>query len=80
MLELEGYEPGSDLTVMNIFYKYSTKDKKTGKRTKDYATIVFKDNETGRLCIESGADILVSGSYLFNDNMKERALTLLCEK
>ena len=47
MLELEGYEPGSDLTVMNIFYKYSTKDKKTGKRTKDYATIVFKDNETG---------------------------------
>lgn len=38
------------------------------------------NNETGRLCIESGADILVSGSYLFNDNMKERALTLLCEK
>lgn len=31
------------------------------------------NEETGRLCVESGADILVAGSYLFNhDDFKQR--------
>ena len=30
------------------------------------------NDETATLVKEAGADILVSGSYLFKDNMKER--------
>ena len=44
---------------------------------KGYKTLIEVDgginDKTGRLCIESGVDILVAGSYLFgHDDMKER--------
>lgn len=35
---------------------------------------------TAQKCIISGADILVSGSYLFKENMKERVKLIKCEK
>lgn len=47
MLKVGHYEPESDLTIMNLFYKYQSKDP-SGKRTKDYATLIYKDNTTGR--------------------------------
>lgn len=47
MLKVGHYEPGSDLTVMNLFYKYQGKDQ-SGKKTRDYATLIYKDNQTGR--------------------------------
>ena len=44
---------------------------------KGYKTLIEVDgginDKTGRLCIDSGIDILVAGSYLFgHDDMKER--------
>ena len=47
MLKVGHYAPDSDLTIMNLFYKYKDKDP-SGKRTKDYATLIYKDNKTGR--------------------------------
>ena len=47
MLKVSHYAPDSDLTIMNLFYKYQDKDP-SGKRTKDYATLIYKDNKTGR--------------------------------
>ena len=47
MFLVDNYEPGSNLTIMNVIYKGPRKDEKTGKRMKDYAVIVYKDNVTG---------------------------------
>lgn len=47
MLKVGHYAPDSDLTIMNLFYKYQDKDP-SGKRTRDYATLIYKDNQTGR--------------------------------
>ena len=47
MLIVDGYEPGSNLTIINVIYQYAKKDPETGKRTKDFAIIVYKDNDTG---------------------------------
>lgn len=47
MLKVGHYVPDSDLTIMNLFYKYQGKDP-SGKRTRDYATLIYKDNKTGR--------------------------------
>ena len=43
MLKVGHYAPDSDLTIMNLFYKYQDKDP-SGKRTRDYATLIYKDN------------------------------------
>ena len=47
MFLVDNYPAGSNLTIMNVIYRYSRKDEKTGKRTKDFAVIVYKDNDTG---------------------------------
>lgn len=47
MLELEGYKPGDNLTIMNVFYERPKKEA-DGKYGTDYVTIVFKDNLTGK--------------------------------
>ena len=38
------------------------------------------NDETSILCIENDIDILVSGSYLFKEDMKERVKKIRCEK
>lgn len=43
---LESYRDGSDLTIMNTFYQFATKDV-DGNRLDDFMVIVYKDNETG---------------------------------
>ena len=48
MLIVGGYEPGYDLTIMNVFYRYARKDEETGERYPDYAIIVYRDNISGK--------------------------------
>ena len=48
MFTVDNYEPGSNLTIMNVIYQRTRKDERTGKRTKDYAIVVYKDNDTGK--------------------------------
>ena len=48
MLHLQGRQEGDNITVMNIFYQFPEKDEKTGKRYEDYATVIYKDNNTGK--------------------------------
>lgn len=43
---LETFKDGSDLTIMNAFYQYGTKDA-DGNRLDDFMVIVYKDNVTG---------------------------------
>lgn len=45
MIKLNGYKPGSNLTVMNVYYQYPKKI--NNKWIDDLATIVYKDNDTG---------------------------------
>lgn len=47
MLKVGHYKPDSNLTIMNLFYKYQGKDQ-SGNKTKDFATLIYKDNVTGR--------------------------------
>ena len=47
MFTVDNYPAGSNLTILNVIYRHSKKDEKTGKRSKDYAVIVYKDNDTG---------------------------------
>ena len=47
MFTVGGYAPGSDLTVLNVFYQYPTKDE-DGNRVKDYLVILYRDNTTGK--------------------------------
>lgn len=46
MFRISGYEPGANITCMNVMYTYPYRDEK-GKFHDDIATIVYKDNETG---------------------------------
>ena len=48
MLELRGCKPGDNITIMNAYYAYPKKNQETGKREKDYITIIWKDNNTGK--------------------------------
>ena len=48
MLPLRGRQPGDNLTIMNAFYTFPKKNEKTGKRDKDYVTLIYKDNNTGQ--------------------------------
>ena len=54
------------------------------KLDNDYGYVVEVDgginDETSILCIENNIDILVSGSYLFKEDMKERVGKIRCEK
>lgn len=43
---IEGYEPNSDITIMNTIYNFPTKDE-DGKWIDDFLAIVYKDNKTG---------------------------------
>lgn len=45
---LTEYPQGSNLTIMNTIYHYPVKNEQTGKYKKDYMTIVYKDNDTGK--------------------------------
>ena len=47
MLELQRFSPGANITLMNVFYAFPKKNEKTGKREKDYVTLIYKDNDTG---------------------------------
>lgn len=42
------YPLGSDITIMNASYHKPVKDEDTGKWSKDYINIVYKDNTTGK--------------------------------
>lgn len=48
LYEYTGYEPGSDLTLINASYQSPTRNIETGKWSKGIMTIVFKDNETSQ--------------------------------
>lgn len=45
---ISGYEEGSDISLINLFYQYPKKNEETGKYDKDYIFIVFRDNKTGK--------------------------------
>lgn len=42
------YPKGSDLTLLNVSYHRPMKDESTGKYTKDYVVILYKDNNTNQ--------------------------------
>ena len=42
------YPPGSDLTVVNVIYRYPMKDDNTGKWSTDYLLLTYRDNATGK--------------------------------
>ena len=44
---IDGYESGSDITIMNTFYSFPTRDPETNKKINDVLAIIFKDNKTG---------------------------------
>lgn len=46
-LRLDGYKPGDDITLINCYYVYPTKNYE-GKWEKDYICIIFRDNVTGK--------------------------------
>lgn len=52
MLNLTGFKPGDDLTIMNVLYEKPAKPP-DGKYDTDYATIVFKDNTTGKKHVQT---------------------------
>ena len=57
MLELDGFPAGSDITILNVYYQqYDYQNKKD-----DYATIIFKDNTTGRKHVR----VLYSPTYTY---------------
>ena len=45
MFTVDNYEPGSNLTIMNVIYQRTKKDERTGKRLKDYAILIYIDND-----------------------------------
>lgn len=45
---ISGYEKGSDLSLLNVVYQYPRKNEETGKYSKDFIDIVYKDNITGK--------------------------------
>lgn len=45
---INGYESGSDITIMNTMYTFPQRDPDTGKRIDDFLVIVYKDNKTGK--------------------------------
>ena len=47
MALIKGYPSGSDITIVNTSYQYPKKQE-DGKYSKDYLTIVFRDNTTGK--------------------------------
>lgn len=55
LINIPGYNPGDNITVMNVYYEKPRK-LDNGKYDTDYVTIVYKDNETGKkgmCCIRS---------------------------
>ena len=46
--EIIGYPRGANLTIMNVFYQRPAKNEATGRFDRDYAIIVFKNNDTGK--------------------------------
>ena len=40
------YPLGSDLVVMDTVYRYGRRDEETGSYSKDFMTILYKDNIT----------------------------------
>ena len=44
---IPGYPDGSDLTVIDVIYHGRTKDEDTGKWSRDFLIIIYKDNQTG---------------------------------
>lgn len=57
---LEQYKDGTDLTIMNVFYQYPTKDC-DGYKVEDFIAVVYKDNTTGK----KHHEIIKSPSYTF---------------
>lgn len=47
MLIVSNYPPGSNLTLLNVIYKFKSKNEKTNKWDPDYAMLLYKDNNTG---------------------------------
>ena len=56
---LTEYPQGSNLTIMNTIYHYPVKNEQTGKYKKDYMTIVYKDNDTGKRSIKLYIDQII---------------------
>lgn len=58
---IDGYEKGSDITLMNTMYSFPQKDPDTGKLIDDFLILVYKDNETGN----KGHQIIWKPNYTF---------------
>lgn len=58
---IDGYPEGSDITIMNTFYQFKTKDNATGKWIDDFICIIYKDNVTGK----KGHQFIFNPEYTF---------------
>lgn len=61
MAILKKFQEGSDLTILNAVYTEAKKDEQTGKWSKDFIDIVYKNNITG----EKGYETIYNPSYEF---------------
>ena len=61
MALIKGYPEGSDLSILNAYYQYASKNPDTGKYEKDYMVISYKDNITQ----QKKHEIIYEPSYLF---------------
>lgn len=84
---LDCYRDGSDLTVMNTFYQYPTKDA-DGNKIDDLVAIVYKDNKTGKkkheiiwkpeytfYKVKDDVDVDLSYNHLFMEKDKLEPIT-----
>lgn len=69
MFRIKGYEPGSNITILNAIYHKSKKDPMTGKYSKDSIDIVFKDLDTGEKKVEHIVEPTYT-YYLANDDVQ----------
>ena len=61
MALIKGYPEGSDLSILNAYYQYASKNPDTGKYEKDYMVISYKDNITQ----QKKHEVIYEPSYLF---------------
>ena len=61
MALIKGYPEGSDLSILNAYYQYASKNPDTGKYEKDYMVISYKDNITQ----QKKHEIIYEPTYLF---------------
>jgi hypothetical protein len=79
MFRVKGYEPGSNITIINTIYHKSKKDPETGKYGKDSIDIVFRDLDTGEKKFEHIEEPTYT-YYIANDDVQVTHNMLFIDK